>query len=221
MRLPAIILVILLFSLPIYSQTYRMYGNILDKETGEVLVGAHLYRENKSGQKIGAITNAYGFYSMSVEAGKNTIHCSMMGYTTYMDTLWVERDTIVNIKLEKSSNALQDVVVYADAGNKSSYTSLTPTRINQIPTIGGDPDLLKGILFEPGVTSGNDGSNNLSVREATSGKTCICWTKLVCIIPIMLCLFSRCLIRMPYGRPIFINRTSRLPLEADCRLSWM
>lgn len=54
MRLPAIILVILLFSLPIYSQTYRMYGNILDKETGEVLVGAHLYRENKSGQKIGA-----------------------------------------------------------------------------------------------------------------------------------------------------------------------
>lgn len=164
MRLPAIILVILLFSLPIYSQTYRMYGNILDKETGEVLVGAHLYRENKSGQKIGAITNAYGFYSMSVEAGKNTIHCSMMGYTTYMDTLWVERDTIVNIKLEKSSNALQDVVVYADAGNKSSYTSLTPTRINQIPTIGGDPDLLKGILFQPGVTSGNDGSNNLSVR---------------------------------------------------------
>lgn len=101
---------------------------------------------------------------MSVEAGKNSIHCSMMGYATRIDTLWIQGDTIVNIKLEKSSNALLDVVVYADAGDKSSYTSLTPTRINQIPTIGGDPDLLKGILFQPGVTSGNDGSNNLSVR---------------------------------------------------------
>lgn len=150
MRTSAIIFVILFFSLSIYSQTCRMYGNILDKETGEVLVGAHLFRENNEGLKIGTITNAYGFYSMSVEAGKNNIHCSMVGYTTCIDALWIQRDTIVNMKLEKSSNTLQDVVVYADAGNNSSYTSLTPTRINQIPTMGGILICLKVYYFNRG-----------------------------------------------------------------------
>lgn len=146
------------------AQTYSVYGRVTDKESGETLIGVHIYSEDtEGGVRSGCASNAYGFYSIALEKGENVIVSSMIGYITSIDTLFIEKDMKMNLELKRENIRLEDVVVAAPSG-KEGHTLLTPDKITAVPAIGGEPDLLKGLLFQPGVTSGNDGGNNLSVR---------------------------------------------------------
>ncbi|HOG19684.1 MAG TPA: carboxypeptidase-like regulatory domain-containing protein, partial [Salinivirgaceae bacterium] len=51
------------------QQHFTLSGYVKDKNTGEVLIGAAVY--NKSTYK-GTVSNAYGFYSLSLPSGKYT-----------------------------------------------------------------------------------------------------------------------------------------------------
>lgn len=155
------ILTFSLFALISYSQTYRVYGKVVDKETGEAIEGANIY-ENEG--KTGTVSNSYGFYSLSLKPGKQTICCSMIGYELYKSLPEIQKDTIFNIPLSKSNHVLQDVVVSSNQPKRMGHYSLNAQQIKNIPALGGEPDMFKGLLFLPGVNSGNDGSNNLSVR---------------------------------------------------------
>lgn len=163
-----ILVILSCFPLLLSAQTYRIYGRVTDKETGEVLVGAHIYRieEESFAKKVmnGTVSNEYGFYSMALEQGKNLITCSMVGYVSLTDTFSMDKNRILNVELLKLDNRLENVVITSSFQKKESSAVLTPQQVAYIPTIGGEPDLLKGILFQPGVTEGNDGVNNLSVR---------------------------------------------------------
>ncbi|MDA9161743.1 carboxypeptidase-like regulatory domain-containing protein, partial [Crocinitomicaceae bacterium] len=60
---------IVLVLLPVYSQdseTHTLSGYVTDSKSGEALIGAKVFipEINK-----GAITNTYGFYSLTVNAG--------------------------------------------------------------------------------------------------------------------------------------------------------
>lgn len=153
-----------LFSVLCYSQTCRVYGYVSDSETGEVLIGAHVY---DSTEIKGVYSNMHGFYSASMNKGKQVLYASMLGYKTKKGTFYLTSDTTIHLTLDKKNYELDDVVVYARKSEPTGAQLLSPGQIKQIPAIGGEPDLFKGILFLPGVVSGNDGVNNLSVRGGT------------------------------------------------------
>ena len=66
-----VLLLLLLSLLNLYSQTdYTLSGYVKDKSSGETLIGATISVKDT---KLGAVTNAYGFYSLTLPEADSTI----------------------------------------------------------------------------------------------------------------------------------------------------
>ncbi|MCK5102615.1 MAG: carboxypeptidase-like regulatory domain-containing protein, partial [Cyclobacteriaceae bacterium] len=59
------------------KSNYTISGNIRDMKSGESLIGATIYINEL---KSGSITNAYGFYSITIPAGNYHFTYSFIGY---------------------------------------------------------------------------------------------------------------------------------------------
>ncbi len=157
-----ILIILLCFcSYSLLAQQRVIHGNVLDAKTGESVVGAYIFGEKSA---AGSISNAYGFYSVTFPADEVVFCCSMLGYELFKDTLPQTSNGTVTIRLNPIDYKLQDVVVYAPYQNHAGFHHLSASQIKRLPTMGGEPDLMKTLQFLPGVMSGNDGANNLSVR---------------------------------------------------------
>lgn len=157
-----ILIILLCFcSYSLLAQQRVIHGNVLDAKTGESVVGAYIFGEKSA---AGSISNAYGFYSVTFPADEVVFCCSMLGYELFKDTLPQTNNGTVTIRLNPIDYKLQDVVVYAPYQNHAGFHHLSASQIKRLPTMGGEPDLMKTLQFFPGVMSGNDGANNLSVR---------------------------------------------------------
>ncbi|MGE4287103.1 MAG: carboxypeptidase-like regulatory domain-containing protein [Salinivirgaceae bacterium] len=66
----------------LFVQKFTLSGYISDSENGEVLIGANVYNAN---DYLGTITNTYGFYSLTLPAGKVKLTISFVGYSTFQD----------------------------------------------------------------------------------------------------------------------------------------
>ena len=78
----------ILFLLIIFSTQYMsgqekftISGTIKDSTDGEDLIGVYVSVTNLSG--VGAVTNSYGFYSLTLPKGEYLISYSYVGYNTY------------------------------------------------------------------------------------------------------------------------------------------
>ena len=77
-------ILIILALIPVLSfsqQSYTLSGNITDAETGEDLIGVTIVAVELS---QGAVTNTYGFYSLSLPEGTYTIRYSYIGYDSFI-----------------------------------------------------------------------------------------------------------------------------------------
>ena len=142
------------------AQKVVMRGCVTDAKTGEILSDANIL-ETRSG--AGLATNAYGLYSISLVRGTCILQCSMLGYVTWRDTLSLSENRVVNIALEPDEYLLRGIEVVGNRKHSGQY-ALEAKEIQALPTVGGEPDLLKSLQFLPGVQSGNEGANNISVR---------------------------------------------------------
>lgn len=142
------------------AQKAVVRGRVTDAKTGEALPDANVL-ERKSG--MGISTNAYGLYSVSLPKGGCTLQCSMVGYVTWKDTLTLSGNRVVNIALEPDDNELNSVEVVGNRKHSGQF-ALDSKSIQALPVVGGEADLIKSLQFLPGVQSGNEGANNISVR---------------------------------------------------------
>ena len=72
-------------------------GHITDVASGETLIGAGIL-EGKSGS--GAVTNNYGYYTLTLPAGNYDFQYSYVGYEPVLCNLTLRRDTVVNVTLK-------------------------------------------------------------------------------------------------------------------------
>ena len=97
-------LVLLFFCLlPLLSLAQKkvtLSGYIRDAESGESLIGATIYIKEL---KIAEQSNAYGFYSISVPAGKYTVLFAYVGYGSRLDTLALIESKVFNAELHNKS----------------------------------------------------------------------------------------------------------------------
>ena len=68
---------IFLFSSGIYAQNNFTLSGIITDDTGESLIGATVYTQDKS---RGVVSNEYGFYSLTLEEGTHTLVISFIGF---------------------------------------------------------------------------------------------------------------------------------------------
>ena len=83
-----LILIFVLVSKLSFSQTYTISGYINDKNTGEVLIGATIFEKTTL---KGAVSNGYGYFSLSLPKGEHRISCSYVGFKSYTFTIDCKR----------------------------------------------------------------------------------------------------------------------------------
>ena len=158
-----VLLMCMAISLPAFGQRATVSGYITDFSTGETLIGAGVVEG-----PAGAVTNAYGFYTLTVPRGHHAFTCSYVGYADIRLEIDLVRDTVINIAL-RPDNRLEEATVVAskEAGIKSTKMSaieLPMTLIKNTPVLFGEHDVLKTIQLMPGVQAGTEGFSGIYVR---------------------------------------------------------
>jgi hypothetical protein len=123
-----------------FSQSVTFSGYVTDLKTGERLIGANVFEPVR---KIGTSTNAYGFYSITIN-GKDSavLMASYVGYSTQVNVQSVTADKEINFLLE-SSITLSTVVINGARGeqiqerSQMSQIDLTMDKIKNIPALFG------------------------------------------------------------------------------------
>ena len=140
-------------------------GLILDAASGETLIGAGV-----TSGKDGAVTNNFGFYSLSIPGkdDKVSVTYSYVGYTTKTISIRVQKDTTINVRLSPGAS-LEEAIVTAPresgvAATKMSAIEVPVAAIKSAPALFGEADVLKTIQLLPGVQGGTEGFSGLYVR---------------------------------------------------------
>src|SRR5687768_4095295 len=120
-------------------------GNVTDSGSGETLIGASVKLVGPV--TTGAVTNSYGFYSISAPAGKYQLAVSFIGYKTDTQTVDLSKSLKINIALAES-NQLDEVVISGEKRNENVVSpqmglqKITVKEINNVPVLLGERDVL-------------------------------------------------------------------------------
>ncbi|MCU4156212.1 TonB-dependent receptor [Carboxylicivirga sp. A043] len=151
----------------IAQEKYTISGEVIDAETGEALIGVTIYTADKT---VGTMTNTYGFYSLTIPKGQQTIFYSFVGYKTQQRQINLTANQSIKIQLQTNQTALNEVVVSAEKKDKNiAATQMTGEKldmktIDKLPVLFGERDVLKTIQLLPGISTVSEGGNGFSVR---------------------------------------------------------
>ena len=80
----------------IAQKKYTISGYITDVETGEQLIAANILDQKST---AGAITNTYGFFSLTLPKDSVLLSFSYIGYESQTIPLWLDKDVTLEINL--------------------------------------------------------------------------------------------------------------------------
>jgi len=159
------------------QKKYTISGIVKDAATGETLIGATVrLQELPHG---GAVTNSYGFFSLTAPEGDYTLEVSYVGYTTVTQTVKLNKDAQLDILLV-NSNTLQEVAITSKANKTENIDNpqmgvnrLDLSQVNNVPVIFGEKDVIKTLQLLPGVKSTGDGNTGFYVRGGNSDQNLV------------------------------------------------
>ena len=169
-------LIFLLLFLPViltpltsHAQTGTIRGFVYESETGEPVIFTNVYLNKTS---IGAATDVNGYFAITkIPPGSYTLVISYMGFDTLHLPIVIKANELISKKLflKKSAFELGEVNVSAAREDKKvetqiSIIKITPKEIQQIPSIGGQPDLAQFLQVLPGVIFTGDQGGQLYIR---------------------------------------------------------
>ncbi|MEM6261954.1 MAG: TonB-dependent receptor, partial [Bacteroidota bacterium] len=146
-------------------------GYIRDASNGEVLIGASVRLKRTdipNPQLSGALTNAYGYYNVSVPKGKYMVEYGYLGFEAQKIEVELGESLSQDVEMKEDVTELNEVVVTSKVGSIRSSEISTETisgeTIEKLPAILGEPDVLRSIQLLPGVSSANEASSGFNVR---------------------------------------------------------
>jgi hypothetical protein len=160
-----------------FSQNqFTLSGSIYESEGQETLIGANIIFPKVN---TGAITNEYGFYSITLPKGTYDVKVSYLGYSSISKTIILNKNLTQNFSLEANTDTLDEIVLKTDAERvniktaQMSVNSLNSNTIKQIPVVFGEADLVKAITLLPGISSGGEGTPGFNVRGGSNDQNLI------------------------------------------------
>ena len=157
------------------TQTFTISGYIQDIDSGEKLITANIY--DYLSEK-GAVSNTYGFYSLTLPKDSVLLTISYIGYKDQNLALYLDKDITLNIDLA-AELAFEEVEVVAkktdriEERTRMSTVEVPVAQIKQIPALFGEVDVLKALQLLPGIQSGGEGQNGLYVRGGSPDQNLI------------------------------------------------
>ena len=163
-RIILLLPLILLFGY-LSAQKFTISGYVTDLESGEKLIGARVFEPERG---TGALSNNYGFYSVTMEKGPVLLNGSYVGYGNWSTAFELRSDTVIEIKLQSEDVKVEDVLI-TDSQDIAETTEMSTidvpiAMIKKIPSLMGEVDVIKALQLLPGVQSGSEGSSGFYVR---------------------------------------------------------
>ncbi|MBC8084301.1 MAG: TonB-dependent receptor, partial [Hymenobacter sp.] len=128
----------------------------------------------------GVTTDAAGFYSLVLPAGRQQVVVSFIGYENQTRELNLTRDQKLSFNLPEAANTLGEVVVEGSGTleQKLQTTQMSVERITAkeaklLPALFGEVDILKTLQLKPGVQNGGEGTSGLFVRGGSSDQNLV------------------------------------------------
>lgn len=165
-KLNYLLFLFLLMPLGVFSQNATISGYITDGGTDETMINASVYDVN---HKKGAVTNDYGFFSITLPRGRVAMQFSYIGYAMQNLNFNLTKDTVVNIRL-KQHTTLSEVTVLGSKkeigvkGTQMGTIEVPVSLIKSVPVLFGETDVIKVLQLLPGVKAGTEGSAGFYVR---------------------------------------------------------
>jgi len=183
MRICFPVFLFLCFPFTIFAQNktspekFTISGTIKDSKTGEELIGATIFLSDTTG--IGTVTNAYGFYSLTIPVSKNRVTVRYIGYDDSTIILDSSKNQVQNISLFPASKVLKEVEIKATKSNENITTAevssikLDVKQLEKIPVLFGEKDILKTIQLLPGVQPASEGNSGFYVRGSSNDQNLV------------------------------------------------
>ena len=166
-KIPILFFLLLLFTTKAFSQEkHTISGTISDAKNNETLIGVNIYLK---GTNYFAITNEYGFYSITVPNGNYEMVISYVGFETIDEKIELNQNIKRNFSLIETGEQLKEVVITEKTKTNTrkpemSVNKLSIAQIKQMPVVLGEVDIIKSLLFLPGVTNAGEGQSGFNVR---------------------------------------------------------
>ena len=150
------------------QQKYTLSGTVYEANSNETMIGVSLIIPELN---TGAITNEYGFYSLTLPKGTYQVQIQYMGFGDQRTEIVLDRNSKIDFRLSPKAEQLEEVVVTDDQGSllevrkpQMSVNTMAVSTIKKIPVILGEADVIKSILLLPGVTNAGEGASGFNVR---------------------------------------------------------
>ncbi|MDA0194142.1 MAG: carboxypeptidase-like regulatory domain-containing protein [Bacteroidetes bacterium] len=174
-----LILLLVITSFTASSQDkFTISGYVKDASNGEELIGVTVLIKELS---TGTITNHYGFYSITLAPGVYNLVLSYVGYQNYPVQIDLRANIEMNYELLTDATILQDIVVVGELededvniqGIRMSVNDLNIDQIKKLPSLFGEPDIIKNVQMQPGVISVGEGTHRLILQTLKRTFTCM------------------------------------------------
>lgn len=165
--IPAFFILLSFCQSTLAQNRFAISGTVSDASSGETLIGASVKVSGPSNG--GAVTNAYGFYSLQMPSGDYEITVSFVGYKTVQQPLKINGAQKLNFSLTADSQ-LDEVVITSEKRNDNvvnpqmGLQKLTVREINNVPVLLGERDVLKTLQLLPGIKAAGEGNSGFYVR---------------------------------------------------------
>lgn len=146
------------------KRNFTLSGHVKD-ENGETLINATVY-DITSG--AGTMTNAYGFFSITLPEGSHRLRCSYVGFDDKNETLELNENSRLDICMHENAS-LGEVVVTGDMNSpllntQTGKRSLGKNDIKTEYSLLSSPDVVKTLQRISGVAEGIELASGLYVH---------------------------------------------------------
>lgn len=152
------------------GKTFQLSGYVKDAKTGKPLPEVIIRSKN---DEATAITDAQGFYTITLPAGINIIETENFLYKKETRKVILYNNGKLDVGVSENINQLREIIVKGKKSEtlKSANTGVTSIDVQgmkNIPMVLGERDIFKVATTIPGIKTAGEGSAGFNVR---GGKT--------------------------------------------------
>lgn len=157
------------------SGNVTITGYISDRDTKEPVAGATVFVQELA---AGALTNQYGFYSLTLPRGIHQIRYTFIGMREKQVNVNLYGPGELDIEMNSMLIPLKETTISADRNvifqrYEVGVEKVNITSFRLLPTSMGESDIIKSVLLIPGVQSVGEGSAGFNVRGGSSDQNLI------------------------------------------------
>ena len=152
---------------PDYLVKVKLYGRIINNWTGEPVSGVSVYIESI---KQGINTDDQGNYELLLNKGTYSVRFSRVGLKTESEFVDLLQDTRLNITMKEETYNLEEVSVFSERVDANvqrpdmGKNTISLKELTAIPSFMGEADVVKSLMFLPGVQTVGEGASGFNVR---------------------------------------------------------